>query len=223
MNSDKLIENLTGDLKPVKSYSASFKTILIWFAVSILWIVLLGIWNGYVKIDSTGVSFFTDRHITSFWAILTALSALAVGSLAAVSAFLLSIPGRKSRTVRIISIATLILWGILLVLGFGFEIIDNYKKQNVIYIPCFYSVVGFAILPTLLLIWLLRRNFTLKPYLAAIFASLAGLSIGIFSTTIYCADTRASHTMVSHFTALLLFPLIGLVFARFIDQKTNER
>lgn len=221
MNSDRLIHELAGDLKPVRRSYSIWSVLVLWTVLSVVWAVLTGWMYGIFEFTEEGMIARFSFHYDSFWSLVAAIAGVAVAFLSAAGAYMLSIPGRRSKPARTAGIVLLVLWALLLFYGLALELSGSFRSEHVAVFPCFGSVFLFALGPSVLLIFLLRKNFVTNPLRTGIFSALAGLAVGTVCVSVYCPDSRASHGMVSHFTALLAFPLLGLLFAKFLDTPSQ--
>ena len=137
---------------------------------------------------------------------ITLVSAL----LAAVAAFVLSVPGHaKSSAQRVGPFLAAAAWAVLLsvLLVQGGSPIQRVIAFPVNW-PCGYKILGFSAIFGSALLTLLRRAAPLQPVWTSALAALAAATLAAAATQLICPVDDAAHQLVGH-----VLPVIGIALA----------
>jgi hypothetical protein len=141
--------------------------------------------------------------------VITLLTAV----LAAVAAFVLSVPGaERTKAQRIMPFVAVCAWTALL--G-TFLIAGGDPVARVIAFPvnwpCGYKILGFSIVPGFVLFALLRRAAPLEPVWNASLAALAATALGAAATQFICPVDDPAHQLVGHVLPVVVLAAAGTI------------
>lgn len=207
MRTDDLINQLSSDLKPVRPQLSPFR-----FAVAFSFVCFIVICAGLmlVHVRSDWGSKFASLpfDLDLLFSLGLMLSALAVvGSL--------SSPGRGRGTVGLIACFTFVVG----IFAFGFlragilELSDMLNGMGAAGVKCLLTVIGFSLLPSLVIGFTLLKRAPLRPKMIGVAMGLASIAAGTFAITLHCYVDNGMHIALWHF----LLPIVvgiaaGLTF-----------
>jgi hypothetical protein len=195
--SDTLIARLAGDLQPVHRLAPPWRRAALWLCAAIWLAGILALFT-----DFTAVA---HRLMAAPDMALAAIGAVLTGVLAAVAAFLTSVPGRSAWWAALPAPA-LVLW--LAASGAGClrrDAIGWTEPEGAMHpMACLYFIVLVSAPLAGLLVWQIMRACPLRPALTASLAGLASAgTAAALLTLIHPFDATASD-LAAHFVAVLL-------------------
>ncbi|GJD82797.1 NrsF family protein [Methylobacterium haplocladii] len=212
---DSLVDDLAGDLKPVRRLAPPTFRALGWFAaVLALAVVLSPLADLHAMRERLGVP---DLCVAAIGAVLTALCA-------ALAAFQTSVPGR-SRLWALLPLPPLALWIGASSLGClrawiapDSNIADTAEMRG-----CLYFLLGVSLPLSVLLVLMLRRACPTRPNLTAALAGLAtaGAAAALL-VPFHPHDATASDLAMHALAVAVIIGLNGLAGGRLLDRGTSR-
>ncbi|MEZ5320153.1 MAG: NrsF family protein [Vicinamibacterales bacterium] len=207
MKTEDLIAGLARDLTPVRRLASPWTRLLTWLALAL-------------PLLAAGVLVLGPRsnlaRAVVDWRFL-AVGAVAVATMvaAAAAALVLSVPGREVHARwRGTGVALTALWGALMLALVGLQggVLAGAMRWP---LPlCIVKVIGFAAVPAVLLVAMLRRAAPLRPAWTAGLAAVAALAGGALATQFVCPSNRAGHLLLAHYLPVVGFGLAGALLLR---------
>lgn len=152
------------------------------------------------------------------------LATLLTALLAAVAAFVLSVPGaERTKAQRIVPLVAVCSWATLLgtLLIAGGDPIGRVIAFPVNW-PCGYKILGFSLVPGFALFALLRRAAPLEPMWCASLAALAATAFGAVATQFICPVDDPAHQIVGHVLPVIVLAMAGTAVGfRALDRFTR--
>ncbi|MBI2605071.1 MAG: DUF1109 family protein [Deltaproteobacteria bacterium] len=210
MKTEKLIEELVLASKPVKRLDSPVSRFSRWLLFSISCVTAATLLCGL----RSDLSLAIGRAGFS----LQAVSALGLAVLSALSAFILSVPDRKRLWLWAIPLITLVLW--FGAIGREFLVAEN--VQGGIGFSCARDIVLFALLPGMLLFWMLRRAAALEPGRVGVLAALAVAALGAAGIQFICMNDDPLHALLWHWLPVALVGGAGFAIGRVMLGKTTS-
>jgi hypothetical protein len=162
-----LIDQLAGELKPVRRLASPWRRVVLWFA-AVAWVVgLFALFTDFERIMHAMMA------TTDMW--LSFVGALGTTVLAAVAALMTSVPGRSARW-ALAPLPALALWLGASTAGCMRTAPAPFTRPESMMHPmlCLYVIVLVAAPLSALLMWQIIRACPLRPGLSASLAGLAG-------------------------------------------------
>ncbi len=199
----QLLDTLVADLEPVAPAPRLSLTVVAWLLASLGYIAVVSWMLGPLRPGALGELVAVPQFSFEMGAGIAGIV------LAAVALFLSSVPGRRARPLAVVSALALAVWLAMLLLGFWHPALDSGmagKRPH-----CYLETLLYALPPTLLGLWQVRRFYPLRPVQTAM---AVGLVAGLFSAwymQLACMYEPA-HGIVFHLVpGLLAAPLAGVV------------
>lgn len=149
-------------------------------------------------------------------------SALALGLAAASagSALLLSVPGKTNRLYTLLPAALLLAWGMLLVSS----LLSGGRMDSAQGLHCARNVLALALIPELMLIWMIRGAAPLRLGLVGLLVALGASSLGCLATRFVCHVDDPFHILLWHYLPILALSAIGGLAGRivFSNHRRSE-
>ncbi|MEP6914804.1 MAG: DUF1109 domain-containing protein [Acidobacteriota bacterium] len=208
MRTDELIVELARAAHPVRPLAPPLVRMARWTAAALPMTALSVIVIG-PRADTSGVA-----SGPAFTAV--AAATLGTALLAAIGAFMLSVPGaeRSSRP----RIAPLVAGGVW-ALGLGVWLTtEDDPLQRLIALPfhalCLIEIVGLSLLPGWMLFAMLRRAAPLRRAWTAALATLAAVALGGVATQYLCPLHNPAHQLVGHLLPVACLAVGGSIVGR---------
>jgi hypothetical protein len=214
VKTEDLIVQLASSATPVRPLASPARRFVSWTIAATL-VALIG-----MAIIGPRADLRTAIQSPTFLviAIVTFLTALLSG----VAAFVLSVPGaEKSAAQHWLPIGAGVAWAGLLIgalLGGGAPMSRLAAFPFHEACPC--EICGLAILPGILLFFMVRRAAPLRLGWSAVLAALASVAFAATATQFICPIDDPAHHLVAHFGPAVLMVALGGVFA---SRKLGRR
>lgn len=207
MQTDKLIQSLTSDLKPVKPFKNNFLPKLFLFSIIVTGLFLLVV-NVRPDLPET-------LRSAQFLLNLLLSSLLFIG--AAHLAFKYASPGRRP-ALWVFPILVVILL-LLLVLNMtttaGSSSLDFIEGLGLAGLECSAMTVGIGVICATYFIWNGRKCAFTRPGLGAFLIMVSAFGVGSLAIALHCDVAHASHNLAWHFLVpLLSLGLVGSILGR---------
>lgn len=214
MDTDKLIDQLSTDLKPVSPLPPPKQRALGFVFVAIFLMILSILLAGGARSDlATLLS--RPRFVAEN------LMMMLAGMLAAYAAFRLSVPDIKIRKPVLVSL--LLATGLWMVLGLLCckDIAASIHQSNAPHVGfhCLRDLTALLILPVLLAIYMMTRAAPVWTGWAGYGTALAVASFAAVGVRILCPNDDPSHLLLWHFLPVLGFSVLGVFIGRIILGK----
>lgn len=215
MDTNKLIDTLGQDLKPVKQIRHPAVTAGIFVAFTAFATLGVAMCAGKLRIDVA--SKFHDMGFVAETATLAV-----AGVLSALAAFRLSIPDTRIRrpVIAAILIATAI-WAVVcgthcasLMMGSAAHHPDMHSGFH-----CALDLAGFLVLPLITGIVMATRGAPVWTGYAGFCMALSAASIAAIAMRLVCGNDDSEHLLIWHFAPALIFSGAGIVLGQFISKK----
>lgn len=203
MSTEDLIQQLTGDLQPVRRLRPLVVRVAGWFVVALASLGLVMLLMG-VRRELGDAADRADFAIEAALLIVTALSA-------AVGALIVSIPGaERTAFVRLLPVVVgtaTIVWA----LGeWMFAAATGAPTGRLTFAwHCVYKTASVAAIPSVLLFLMVRRAAPLHAARAGFLVLLATAAVGVLGANIICPNDRPLHMLLWHAAPLMLFAGLG--------------
>lgn len=213
---DRLISNLVEDLTPVRMLGSPARRATAWLGM----------------VAAIGVAIGFSADLTAVWARLTGatdmwlsfLATCATAVLAALAAFQLSLPDRRPIW-ALLPLPSFILW----LAASGMGCLRSWIIPGVEVIPpdhikqCFFFIAGFSIPLSTLMIFMLRKGYSLHPNIDAALAGLAvAASAAALLTLVHPYEATAIDLAV-HFLTVGLVVTLNRVLGGAVLQRSAPR
>jgi len=216
VRTDDLIVELARTASPVTPLAPPFVRFVRWaavmFVVAAVGVFVLGPRPDIA--DALGQPAYIARLLAT---LLTAL-------LAAIAAFVLSVPGaERTKAQRIVPFVAVCAWAALLgtLLIAGGDPVARVIAFPVNW-PCPYKILGFSLVPGFALFALLRRAAPLEPMWSASLAALAATAFGAVATQLICPVDDPAHQIVGHVLPVIVLAMAGTAIGfRALDRFTR--
>jgi hypothetical protein len=199
---DALIGELTRGLHPVRRLASPWRRAAMWLCATLWLALLLGQFTDFTAVGHRLMA------APDMW--MAALGAVLTGMLAAVAAFLTSVPGRSSRW-GALPLPALALW--IAASGAGClrsEALGWTEPEPTMHATnCIYFIVLVSAPLAALMMWQIMRACPLRPALTASLAGLASAGAAASLLTLFHPFDATAVDLASHFAAVLL--VVGVV------------
>jgi len=217
-NHKDLVSSLSKDLKPVKCCPSISVCCLKWLIPTVLFV-------GFILIKM-GIREHIGEDFQHYSFSIVSILLLVGAALACWFSVRASIPGQEpKRITRIILLLLPILFiGIVLFEFFSKHSFAEFTQGFVGGEPCMIATIGIAIVPAVVLGFIISRLAPLKPYMSAYYATLAALMISGFAVQLHCQNSNACHLTVWHYlpiivgTLVFVWPLSYFVSKLFLNK-----
>jgi len=214
MDTDKLIEEMTKDLKSVKPIGCCSSQCAIWGLISLSFVAIALFTLG-------GVRYNLDQALQSPQFLLDNALLLISGFCATLAAANLSKPDTKirKRTYALLSVSTFIWVGISLysVLTAPDETLNNALHNHSGWVHnCVISLTMMITLPTALLLYLTKKSAPVYLGWTGYALILATSSFGALGMRYLCSVDEHAHLFLWHFLPVALYACFGMILGRFL-------
>lgn len=209
MKTEALISRLSLDLRPVRRLRPPLVRLLIWLAMSLLY-VGCGIWFFGLRPDIRSI--LSNGHF-----LLNTFAILAVSIASAWTAFLLSVPGRRegiwtARAAKIVTAA----WAVYYLLTW---VIQSLQARAPSFeagpgLLCAESVFELGLFPAIGIFWMVRKAAPLSLGKAGAFSMLAAAALAGFATQWICPYDFPLHFILWHVAPVVLIMGLGAILGR---------
>ena len=207
METDKLIQTLAADARPVRPLANPWARTALWLAVALPYIALV------VVVISPRADLATKLTDARF--LIEQIAALTTGIAAAIAAFASTIPG-YDRKVLLLPALPLALW--LGSLGEGcLKTIWEFGLAGLSLQPdwfCLPAIMLVGAMPAVAMVIMLRRGAPLFPYLSAGFGALAAAGLGNFGLRLFHPQDASLMVLVWQVGSVLILTMIGCCAGR---------
>lgn len=200
---EALIDALGAELTPVRRLAPPWRRALGWLlVVAALAIVLFERYGASTMLHRWSVA--PDLGLAACGAVLTAITA-------ALTSFMLAVPGRSLRWAWL-PVPSAMLWIAASGLGClrahipGMAVLDMQEANH-----CLFFIVSFSIPLSGLMIWLLRRACPLRPVLTAVMVGLASAAASASLLEICHNFDAAASDLVMHALAVVIVIVANMV------------
>ena len=215
MSTDNLIDQLTNDLEPVKRLESPLRRLLRWLAVSSLCIVV-GVFVMGLRHDLSNAI-----YSTSFWLETSLILASAIS--ASLLAFLLSVPGRTVKKIKLAPSLCIALWGLtILVLSLRKDVDSSHLAQLTNGMPCMSAIYSMAVIPGALLFAMICNAAPLNKPLVGIWAVIAAAAFGALGLQFVCASSNPIHLIIWHVLPVLAIGVVGIYLGKLVFNWDNK-
>lgn len=218
MNTEELIHRLSEDLSPTPQIWSFWRVVVIWLVVSIGYVSMMILLLGPLR---TGVAAQLELPSRFSTEMLFGGAALVFWAIAALAE---SIPGRYRRWPIRLSWFFFIAWLLHFVVGYVSPSLEPSmlgKREH-----CALEAYLYSLPPTLLMYWMQRRRFPLKPIRAAVYGAVAAALLPALAMQVACMY-EPTHILQNHvFPILVLASVVGVVsfgIVRFSKTTSAER
>lgn len=204
METNHFIKSLSTGLKPVRRLPSPYVRFSYWLLASILATAVLLFFRG---VRSDLVQALSDPEF-----LIQSLLLVLMTVMAAISAFIMSVPGEKQSKHRWYLAGIL---GSLLAMILIFSAWKSYNSGNMrAWFPgsglsCLVSISILSAFPGILLFAMLRRAAPLRLSVSGSSAFLAVTALASLASNINCDSNIPAHILVWHFIPVLVMALIG--------------
>jgi len=202
METDKLIQTLAADARPVRPLASPFARMALWLAVALPYIALV------VIVISPRADLLTKLTDARF--LIEQIAALATGIAAAVAAFASTVPG-YDRKVLLLQALPLAVW--LGSLGEGcLKTIWQFGLAGLSLQPdwfCLPAIMLVGAMPAAAMVIMLRRGAPLFPYLSAGFGALAAAGLGNFGLRLFHPQDASLMVLVWQVGSVFILTMLG--------------
>ena len=202
MKTEALIRELALDIQPVKPLSRPVVRFLRWALFATAWVVTAVLVVG-TRID-------VGRAVRDSAFLLRLALPVALGVAAAITAFVRSVPDRKSPLSAIVPGALLAAWLLLILV----EISATGGGHVGIGFKCARNIVAFSVPPGVLLYFMLMRAAPLDRGAIGLRAALVAEALAHAGTCFICRNHGGLHMLVWHVGFVLLLAGAGILVGR---------
>ena len=209
METTKLIDSLTKNLKPVRRLIHPIKRAVIWFVSSLLFVSLGIYWSGILQRFSpeSANTFFILETITILWFTFST----------ACLAFLLSVPGRFKPRMIGYALVPLLSWvGLLFIQNGAFFPVFSFKSLSSV--PggcCARDLATLCVVPALIIFSMLRLASPQKRSFIGYVGLLSSFGLAAFGLQFICgALSSPVHVLMFHVSPAVGLSLLGLFFGK---------
>jgi hypothetical protein len=205
MKTEQLIADLAGRLTPVRPLHAPRLRTLAWTATAL-------------PVVAVALALFGPRadiaeRLTQPDFLWTLGLAGLVGTLAAVAALIIAVPGaERSAALRTASLVLIGVW------GFGLTVAAISQGSAIAGDPhwraCFARVIAVGILPAAMLGVMVRRAAALRPGLAGLLVTVAAMALATIAVQVACPLDDPGHSLSGHFSPVLAMGAVGSMAGR---------
>ncbi len=209
-NRNELIDQLSGDLPPVKTVGRPMLRAFAWFAVSAIYVMAVTQWFGPLRPGAVSQLLSEPRFLLE-----STLGVLAIAWVA-VAAFRAAIPARLGKGFAIAGAVLMTLWLLNYVVGLVSPALEPSmlgKRPH-----CFAETLAYAVPPILLGLLMIRRLYPLSPVRNAMLLSLAAGMLPALYMQLACMYA-ADHILMFHILPGLVMVLPGALFGLLILRK----
>ena len=207
METDKLIQTLAADARPVRPLANPWARTALWLAVALPYIALV------VVVISPRTDLLSKLADARF--LIEQIAALTTGIAAAIAAFASTIPG-YDRKVLLLPALPFALW--LGSLGEGcLKTIWEFGLAGLSLQPdwfCLPAIMLVGAMPAVAMVIMLRRGAPLFPYLSAGFGALAAAGLGNFGLRLFHPQDASLMVLVWQVGSVLILTMIGCCAGR---------
>ncbi len=209
METPDLIKQLSQDKKPVQPLASIWMRFVQWSLIALLCVGTAVLVMG-VRADLKAI-LFTPAYF------LQLIATLALALLSSLSAFTLSIPGKKS--VPLLLTTTLTLLGWLAIIGhFAYHGGDYAAPLGYV---CTRDILLMALLPGAVLFWMIQQGAVLTAAIAGLFTILSAAALSALGVQLICACNKPLHILYWHFLPVLFFGLCGMLIGKVLLRWKN--
>jgi len=218
VRTDELIVQLARAAGPVRPLPSPFRRLATWAALAVP-ITAIGVLVIHPRADVTAA--LQDPRFLA-----RAVATLATAVLAAASAFILSVPGiERSPWQRAVPLLAGSVWTLILT---AFLVGGQSPVARLVALPfnppCIYQIVGFSVVPGVVLFAMLRRAAPLQATWSALLAALAAGALRAAGTQIICPVDDPAHQLVGHvLPVIVLTSIVGAAGRRQLDWSSDSR
>lgn len=208
MKTEDLIVQLASSATPVRPLASPARRFVSW-AIAATLIALIG-----MAIIGPRADLRTALQSPAF--LILAIVALLTAVLSGLAAFVLSVPGaERSPAQRWVPIGAGVVWAGLLI---GALLDGGAPMSRLAAFPfhaaCAIEIGGLALVPGLLVFFMIRRAAPLRLGWSAALAALASVAFAATATQLICPIDDPAHQLVAHFGPAVLMVALGGVLAR---------
>lgn len=209
MNTEALIQELAIKCSPVKPLRRPVVRCLQWILASL---GMIG--TGVLVLGPRSGSIPKSADLLLITSVL-----IVVSIIAAVSAFVLTVPSVTSRRFYWVLAAGLVSWlFVIIYMAFKGEVLDPH-----LHFLCVKRIIILSIFPGILLFNMLRRAAPIKPGTVGVLALFSVLLLSCLGLDFVCPNTGLSHALVWHILPATALSGIGLVIGRAVFQRNLLR
>ena len=199
MSDERIIRALVGDLRPVKPIPPTNRLLLVYLAASALVVFV------FTKMG-------TAVDAPAILPVLLCATLLVTGAAGALGS---AIPGRTSWWFAGAAvIAALVVWSADIALRLAASLPDSSRAWgDSPWVKCFGFTVGVSVLPSLVLIRLVRAAWPVQPRATAALIFVSGASTAALTTTLECPSQALLHVLLGHLLPVIVLAGIGVTAA----------
>jgi hypothetical protein len=209
METDKLIQTLAAEARPVRPLASPWARMALWLAVALPYIALV------VVVISPRADLLAKLADARF--LIEQIAALTTGIAAAIAAFASTIPG-YDRKVLLLPALPFALW--LGSLGEGcLKTIWEFGLAGLSLQPdwfCLPAIMLVGAMPAVAMVTMLRRGAPLYPYLSAGFGALAAAGLGNFGLRLFHPQDASLMVLVWQVGSVFILTMLGSCAGRSI-------
>lgn len=209
MKSEYLIKHLVNDLKSVNVYKITLSAILKYLLTAAFSMAAV------VSIQGLRTDFLDQ--INSLYFLIENISLVFISFISILAAFSLSIPKSNNKNLKWIPICIGFIISIYLFFKFSTH------KMPFIYLKhgfsCLRGIAFTTILPTTMMLYLIKRAAVLNRDLMSLLILISGLFWGLFSTQLTCADNTPTHIFIWHILPVVIIALVGIPLSKYLIRK----
>ncbi len=209
VETDKLIQSLAADTRPVQPLASPWTRTVLWLAIAVPYIALV------IVVISPRADLLTKLTEARF--LIEQIAALSTGIAAAIAAFASTIPG-YSRKVLLLPALPLAVW--LGSLGEGcLRTLWRVGWAGLSLQPdwfCLPAIMLVGAMPAVAMVIMLRRGAPLYPYLSAGFGALAAAGLGNFGLRLFHPQDASMMVLVWQFGSVFILTMLGCCAGRSI-------
>lgn len=207
-DTDKLISDLTKDLKPVKPLPRVILRVAMWSAVTLgaICLAICAFTKGF-RADLPGI---LHNHVLCSDTLVIFIA----GLLSAFAAFRLCVPDTKVRNDVKAMIALPTLMWFALIGGNAHK--SGLAAPEAAGEPCLTDLSFLMAVPLLAVVFMVMRAASVFPALAGYCAVLAASSFGALGMRLLCPHDAPAHLLAWHFLPVMIFALCGLALGKIL-------
>jgi hypothetical protein len=209
VETDKLIQSLAADARPVRPLASPWTRTGLWLAIAIPYLALV------VIVISPRSDLLTKLTEARF--LIEQVAALTTGIAAAIAAFASTVPG-YDRKVLLLPILPLAVW--LGSLGEGcLSTVRQLGLAGLSLQPdwfCLPAIMLVGAMPAVAMVVMLRRGAPLFPYLSAGFGALAAAGLGNFGLRLFHPQDASLMVLVWQVGSVFILTMLGCCAGRTI-------
>jgi hypothetical protein len=198
-----LIAHLSSDLAPVRRCWSPTSRLIVWIAVQVLVVLLVGLWAG-------GRADLTAKLGEGSFAVEIA-GLVSAGVAFAALALLAAVPGRGPRRAPVVAGLAVFFAALGVAYAVEPERAVGIGRFAELGWPCAALTIAFASVPWAVLLAAQRRGAPLEPALAGTLAGCASLAVAAATLRTVCALDERWHLLVWHVGPVLLGAGVSLV------------